>query len=180
MLVRSPKTEHHRGHESRLVPLFPELLPYLHEAFEQAQPGTEYVITSHRRPNSNLRSQLERIIVKAGLKPWPKVFQNLRSTRETKLVERWPEHVVCAWIGNSKAVAREHYLQVTDEHLEQAANTFTGDSKAAQNETQQNAAQPRNIPLSVGESAKCDEKQGSAEQCESENILPGHEHTLYF
>jgi hypothetical protein len=34
----------------------------------------------------------------------PKLFQNLRSTRETELAECWPEHVVCAWIGNSKAV----------------------------------------------------------------------------
>ena len=30
-------------------------------------------------------------------------------------------HVVCAWIGNSAAVAAKHYLQVTDEHFEQAA-----------------------------------------------------------
>ena len=172
MLVRSPKTEHHKGHESRLVPLFPELVPYLREAFEQAEPGTEYVITRYRRPNSNLRSQLERIIIKAGLKPWPKLFQNLRSTRETELVERWPEHVVCAWIGNSKAVAREHYLQVTDEHFEQAAKIFTGDNKAAQNAAQQNAAAPSNILLPVSEYAKYEEKQGTAEQCDREKILP--------
>src|SRR5690606_21562039 len=31
--VRSPKTEHHHGHESREVPIFDELLPYLREAF---------------------------------------------------------------------------------------------------------------------------------------------------
>ena len=29
-------------------------------------------------------------------------------------------HVVCAWIGNSAAIAQEHYLQVTDEHFAQA------------------------------------------------------------
>ena len=119
--VHSPKTEHHQGRESREIPLFPELLPYLREAFEQAEPGTEYVITRYRQQNVNLRTQLHRIIHKAGLQPWPKLFQNLRSTRETELTERWPEHVVCAWIGNSKVVAREHYLQVTDEHFERAA-----------------------------------------------------------
>ena len=158
MLVRSPKTEHHKGHESRLVPLFPELVPYLREAFEQASPGTEYVITRYRNPKCNLRSQFERIIIKSGLKPWPKLFQNLRSTRETELVEKWPEHVVCAWIGNSKAVAREHYLQVTDEHFEQAAKIFTGDSKAAQNAAQQMSAEPCNVPLPVSESAKYEAK----------------------
>jgi len=135
MTVRSPKTEHHIGHDSRLVPLFPELLPYLQEVFEQAEPGTEYVITRYRQANCNLRTQLQRIINKAGLKPWPKLFQNLRSTRETELAERWPEHVVCAWIGNSKAVAREHYLQVTEEHFEQAARISFESGQAAQNPT---------------------------------------------
>jgi integrase len=69
MLVRSPKTEHHNGHESRLVPLFPELMPYLRQVFEETEPGSEYVITRYRRTNCNLRTQLERIINKAGLKP---------------------------------------------------------------------------------------------------------------
>jgi hypothetical protein len=32
----------------------------------------------------------------------------------------WPDHVVCAWIGNSKAVAMEHYNQVTDEHFKKS------------------------------------------------------------
>ncbi len=29
--------------------------------------------------------------------------------------------VVCEWIGNSAAIAAKHYLQVTDQHYEQAA-----------------------------------------------------------
>ena len=83
---------------------------------------------------------IERIILRAGLKPWPKLFQNLRSTRETELAERWPEHVICAWIGNSRVVARKHYLQVTEEHFEQAAISGT---QAAQNPAQQPAVLPR-------------------------------------
>src|SRR5262249_32651655 len=79
MLVHSPKTEHHPGGDSRFVPLFPELAPYLREVFEQAEPGTEYVITRYRSTNTNLRTQLIRIIRRAGLKPWPKLFQNLRA-----------------------------------------------------------------------------------------------------
>ena len=74
MLVRSPKTEHCPGHESRYVPIFPELLPYLREVFEQAEPGTIYVITRYRKTNVNLRTELIRIIHRAGLKPWPKLF----------------------------------------------------------------------------------------------------------
>jgi hypothetical protein len=50
--------------------------------------------------------------------------------RETEPAERWPEHVVCPWIGNSKAVARDHYLQLRDGDFEKAAKIPT---EAAQN-----------------------------------------------
>lgn len=82
--------------------------------------GTEFVITRYRGGNTNLRTQLLRIINRAGLKPWPKLFQNLRSTRETELAESFPIHVVTAWLGNSQLVATKHYLQVTDAHFEEA------------------------------------------------------------
>ena len=126
--VHSPKTEHHAGGESRQIPIFPELRPFLADAFDQAEPGTEFVITRYRDRNGNLRTQFERIIRKAGLEPWPKLFQNLRSTRQTELSESFPSHVVCRWLGNSRPVADKHYLQVTDEH-------FT--PHAAQNPAQQ-------------------------------------------
>ena len=74
--VHSPKTEHHEGKESRQIPIFPELRPYLNEVWDQAAPGNEFLITRYRSGNANLRTQLERIIRKAGLKPWPKPFQN--------------------------------------------------------------------------------------------------------
>lgn len=158
MLVRSPKTAHHAGHESRLVPLFPELLPYLRDAFEQAEPAEEYVITLYRQHdnlrNCNLRTQFQRIIAKAGLKPWPKLFQNLRSTRETELAEEWPEHVVCAWIGNSTAVARKHYLQVTDEHFDRATGARNDVTEAAQNATQHMHAESCTPSSTSGESSK--------------------------
>lgn len=118
--VRSPKTEHHAGGESRMIPLFPELRPHLEECFDLAEPGTEYVISICRNSGKNFRTRMERIIKRAGLQPWPKLFQNLRSTRETELAEQFPMHVVCAWIGNSQAVAAKHYLQTTDEHFEKA------------------------------------------------------------
>ncbi len=131
--VRSPKTEHHAGGESRLVPIFPGLRPHLEAVFDEAEPGTEHVITRYRDRNANLRTQLQRIIHKAGLTPWEKPFQNMRSSAETELAERHPIHVVCKWIGNSQPVAAKHYLQVTDEHFRQAIQE--------QPEAAQNAAQ---------------------------------------
>jgi hypothetical protein len=55
-----------------MVPLFPELLPYLRDAAEMATEGAEFVITRCRTGDKNLRTQLKRIIRKAGLEPWPK------------------------------------------------------------------------------------------------------------
>ena len=130
MVIHSPKTEHHAGGESRVIPLFPELRPYLEEVWEQAEPGTEFVITRYRQKNVNLRTQLQKIIKRAGLKPWPKLFQNLRASRATELVNSFPGHVAAAWLGHCEAIAEKHYWQVTDDHFEQAIS-------AAQNPAQQ-------------------------------------------
>lgn len=149
--VTSPKTEHHTGGKSRLIPLFPELRPYLEDCQELAERGDEYVITRYRDANSNLRTQLKRIIKRAGLKPWPRLFHNLRSSRQTELEERFPSHVVCSWIRNSPQVARRHYLQVTDEHFARAAKeAVPAKSKSAlQNALQRAAAGDGNASQAV-------------------------------
>ena len=157
MLVTSPKTEHHIGGESRLVPLFPELRPFLEDAFEQAADGTEFVVNRYRDRTQNLGTQGKRIVRKAGMTPWPKLFQNLRSTRETELSEQFPMHVVCAWIGNSQSVAAKHYLQVTREHFDRAV----AEGEALQNPVQQSHETTRNVPKVVnsdsGEQARFSE-----------------------
>lgn len=159
LTVHSPKTEHHAGHETREVPLFPEIRESLMQVFEQAEPGTEHVITRYRLNNLNLRQQFGRILAKAGVKPWPRLFQNLRSSRQTELCQDFPEHVVCCWMGNSKLVAREHYEQVRDSDFERAAQAL---EKSAQNPAQYPSVQggigqdgthqeaPENAVLPVG------------------------------
>jgi len=155
--VRSPKTEHHPGGESRIIPLFPELKPHLEECFELAEPGDEFVISRYRDMNANLRTQLNRIIKRAGLKPWPKLFQNLRSTRETELAERFPMHVVCQWIGNSQAIAAKHYLQVTDEHNERALqNPVQQPAASSRKGLQADSAAHKETPVLQGYAAECD------------------------
>ena len=120
IIVNSPKTKRYKGHETRVIPMFPELLLPLREVFEQAEPGTVPVITRYRRGDQNLRTTFEKIVKRAGLVLWPKPFQNIRSTRETELMETYPAHVVVAWIGHSEKVAQRHYLQTTDAHFEKA------------------------------------------------------------
>ena len=136
--VRSPKTEHLKGGASRTIPLFPELRPYLEEQFERAEPGTVRVIGRARGPNSNLRTQFTRILEAANIPAWPKLFHNLRASRETELADEFPIHVVCEWIGNSPDVARKHYFTVTDDHFAKAAG-----QKAAQNPAQSVHAESR-------------------------------------
>lgn len=137
MLVKSPKKEHLEGNGERWVPIFPELREHLAEAFERAEPGAVFVVTRFRDECQNLRTQLTRIVRRAGLKPWPRLFQNLRSSRETELANSFPIHVVCSWLGNSVRVAGKHYLQVTDEHFECAAKSG---ASALQKAVQQPAA----------------------------------------
>ncbi|QEG15537.1 tyrosine-type recombinase/integrase [Gimesia maris] len=119
--VPSPKTERYAGKEGRIVPIFPELRPYLDTCFftEDKKPS-EYVIAKHRVRSENLRTTFHKIIKRAGLKPWPKPFQNLRSSRETELIEQFPIQTVVSWIGNSPTVALQSYLQVRESDFEKA------------------------------------------------------------
>ncbi|MEW4564882.1 phage integrase SAM-like domain-containing protein [Bremerella sp. JC770] len=122
ILIHAPKTIRHKP--KRFIPIFPELRPYLEDAWVLAQErGDRDVITIHRKGKKNeisgayIRSRMAGIIESAGVEPWNDLFKNCRSTRETELADTFPEHVVCSWIGNSVAVARKHYLRVTDEHF---------------------------------------------------------------
>ncbi len=120
LTVWSSKTAGHDGGEFRIVPLFPELRSILLDAFERAEPGAEYVVARYRQRNANLRTQLLRILARAGVSAWPRLFHNLRSSRQTELCEEYPAHVVSAWLGNSVVVAQAHYLQVLDRHFDAA------------------------------------------------------------
>ena len=95
------------------------------------QSQVTFVIVTKRSKNSNLRRRFKKIVGRAGLQPWPKLFQNMRASRATELVKDFPEHVVTAWIGRSKRIAQKHYLQVTEEDYKQASSNPT------QNPTQQ-------------------------------------------
>ena len=117
--VRAKKTEHHGGdHAVRVVPISPELRVILADGFEQAEPGATEVVPMASRKAVNLRTHLERIIVKAGHEVWPRLFQNLRASCATDWVERYPSHVVAKWLGHSPKVAAQHYLMSRDHHFE--------------------------------------------------------------
>ncbi len=86
--VHASKTEHHADGGNRQVPLFVELRPLLDEVRSQAPKGSEYVL-DRIRSHKNIGTKLRRIIAKAGLKPWPKPFHNMRATRCTELERKF-------------------------------------------------------------------------------------------
>jgi integrase len=121
--VLSPKTAHIEGKDHRWVPLFPEIIEPLRQAFDIAEVGVNFIFPRSITGAINLRKGLNSIIKKAGLSPWPKLFQNLRASRETELCQEHPLHVVASWIGNTPTVAIGHYLQTIDPDWEKATST---------------------------------------------------------
>jgi integrase len=115
--VQSPKTEHHEGKATRTIPLFPELYEHPRTSFELPSDKAMYVVNEKSRKsamgksgwrNCNLRTTFEKIVRRAGLKKWARLFHNLRSSRRNELEDQFPSHVVCAWMGNSEKIARKH------------------------------------------------------------------------
>ena len=131
--VTSPKTEGHRGGESRIIPIFAELRPQLEEAWEMAKVGQTHVIPEDlylpaaQGPggwvNSNLRTTFKKIVKRAGLEPWPRLFHNMRASCESDLAREYPITTVCKWIGNTVSIAAKHYIQVVDGDFQRAASS---------------------------------------------------------
>lgn len=133
LTVRSAKTAGHEGHSVRLVPIAPELRPILQDLFDKAEPGTEAVVPRLRDPGVNLRTTFEKIILRAGFTPWPRLFHNLRASCATDWVERFPNHAVAKWLGHSPLIAAQHYLQTRDAHFDAAAGIVRDAGEAAAN-----------------------------------------------
>jgi integrase len=126
MVVRSPKNQQHDS-GVRIIPIFPEIKPHLEAMyaaapdFDKDDPDTALVFQGDINIKKNLRRLFTKLVIRAGLKPWPKLWQNLRSTRAIELIASgFAAHVVFEWIGHTEAVSREHYLRVTDEDFQKA------------------------------------------------------------
>lgn len=121
---------------TRQFPIFRELRPYLEAQWDEAG-ESPWVISKHRATCQAMSSIVVRAIGRAGVPLWGKLFQNLRSTRETELLEQFPLHCVCKWLGNSPRIAAKHYLQVTKEHIERATGARNGVAPGEATEVQQ-------------------------------------------
>ena len=131
MSIPEPKVEHHEGRGIRSCPIFPELRSILDEAFEIFGDKSEYVVaapqyraaanTAMGWKNSNLRTEMTRLLRRAGVSGWPRLFHSMRASRQTELQREFPLHVVCSWLGNSPRIAQQSYLLVTEDDFAKAA-----------------------------------------------------------
>jgi integrase len=156
--VPSPKTDRYDGKGMRTIPLFPELRTYLEEAYELAEPGQTHVVGGDHLAKANgptgwkccnLRTTFGKLVKRAGLEPWPRLFHNLRSSRETELLEEFPVHVVALWMGHDAKVSLKHYAQTTEDHFDRAtggAKSGAQSGSAARRGQRQGVARLGRIP----------------------------------
>ncbi|MCW5756975.1 MAG: site-specific integrase [Phycisphaeraceae bacterium] len=147
--VASPKTKRHEGGDARQVPIVPMLAPLLEDLYDLAEPG-EPRLFPRLGTSDNLRTTGLKILARAGLTPWPRLFHNLRASCETDWCEAHPMHVVSAWLGHSPKVAMKHYLRVRDDDFAKAAGLESGAKSGAL--VAQKAAQ--HVPASDGKNRK--------------------------
>lgn len=142
MTIRSPKTEHHLGHESRQVPIQPALM------IELARLRAESLPLHSENPilplsQHNLHRRLAHLTLKTGVEPWVDPFHCLRRSCQTEWAQSYPEYAVAAWMGNSTLVARRHYLKVPEALMEQASRLDPAGQKAMQKAMQYPPERPR-------------------------------------
>ena len=146
--VPSPKTDRYDGKASR-PSRFRGPRPFLEEAFELAAPGQTHVVGGGHLAkatgrtageNCNLRTRSTKLVKRAGLEPWPRLFHNLRSSRETELLEMFPVHVVAQWMGHDAKVCLKHYAQTTEDHFDRAAASEKAAHQGRRIQAQQLAA----------------------------------------
>jgi integrase len=130
LIVGEPKNEHRAGRGMRAVPLFPLLRPHLAQAFQEAPDGAEYVFAAEYRQRAdgprgwngcNLRTTLLKIVRRAKLVPWPRLWHSMRASCQTDLAAAFPLATVTKWLGNTPAIALRHYVDATDSDFDRAA-----------------------------------------------------------
>lgn len=151
--IPSPKTAN-SGKAERVIPIFKQLRPYLEAARKAASeqqgklgtPDAEYVVLGKRdASNCNLRTQFNRILARAEVAPWERLFHNLRASMQMDLAKEHPAHVVANWAGNSVAIGAKHYLKPTEADFLTASGGTKGGTVAVE-KVAQGLAQHRCAP----------------------------------
>ena len=129
--VQSPKTERYEGHDERLVPIDPRLMALIQDRFEWCPEGVARLITINGK--GALIRPVRKIWAKAGVEPWERLWQTLRSSCEKEWAMTHPQYAVSKWIGHSITVSGRHYVSdVPDELFDRAAGLVPSAQRQAQ------------------------------------------------
>jgi hypothetical protein len=69
---------------------------------------------------ANLRTTFARIVRRAGVEPWPRLWHSLRASCESNLAQSFPLATVTKWLGNTPSVALRHYVDPTEAAFDRA------------------------------------------------------------
>jgi len=64
---------------------------------------------------------LGKIVRRAGLEMFSRLFDNMRITRSNEVYRKWGAFRESEWIGHSRRVREDHYLTITDDDFQEAA-----------------------------------------------------------
>ncbi|MGE0481907.1 MAG: tyrosine-type recombinase/integrase [Phycisphaerae bacterium] len=143
MNVFAPKTD-----RTRVVPILPQVEGELLRTHAAAPDGSEFVLQD-RRKLPVLRRAVELAAKRAGVRPWPKMFQNLRASFATDVVRNLPANAAAAVLGHSRAVAAEHYWTTNDDDFGALRAALHSPARIAP----ASANAPTSTPASIAESS---------------------------
>ncbi len=155
--VHSNKTAHLEGYDVRYIPIR-DIRQYLEDAFQaelsggsKSLPAEAPIVTRFSASNSNLDKPFRQIVEAAGLVPWPKLFQNLRSSCETQwLRDRVRPELAASWIGHSVTIQRKHYVQIDQHDIDEfnsESGPHSGPDDTGQGETRRDRGSGRTTPI---------------------------------
>ncbi len=167
LTVRSPKTEHHAGHEQRIIPITSRLMELLQDRFDECEEGEERLVTVGGSGGGTTRPA-RRIITKASVEPWQRLWQTLRQSCEKEWAMTFPQYAVSKWIGHSITVSGRHYANdVPDELYARAASPAQRQAQQKAHETDGNALKTKQAAaVSDGHSSRdCSDFPQSSAHC---------------
>ena len=71
-------------------------------------------------PAANVRTTFAKIVRRAGVEPWPRLWHSLRASCESDLAQSFPLATVTKWLGNTPSVALRHYVDPTEVAFDRA------------------------------------------------------------
>ena len=143
MTVFAPKNVRFEHKAYRRVPLYPELLPYLEEAAERSEGATFVLHHGREKTDSAFYNRLERIVRRCGVAQWPGLWNSLRGSKATDLLDAFPTHVVAEWQNDNEATLLRYYAKVTSDHHARATGRHPQIAKELHARATQNA--PRDV-----------------------------------